>query len=495
LIIGVVSDGSARDLSSEIHPSTLRLILNLADKLNAGLLVADIVTPEPGLPLDQTGGAVVDLDVAPELDRFLPTGSELHARAMTGFLRWLYPEGTRSRIPLVAITGTNGKTTTCRMVANIMQAGGFHTGLACTDGIYIEGKLVESGDRSGSAGHHIVFESRNVNLGILETARGALAHSGIMFDWCNVSICLNVTKDHLGEYGVDTIDQMADLKRTVLEAARNAVVLNADDELCIGMLPFLSTPGICLVSIKSGVEKLAHIPGGATVFSVLEDIGGSDWLVLYDNGRRMPVIEAAQIPATYGGLATFNISNALHAIAACYLMGMDLETVKSGIRNFNMSFENTPGRLNFYDKHPFRVVMDFAHNTGSFGELCAFVNRLKISGRKLLMFQVRGDIEDKFITEIASVPAGYFDHYVCRTHPVYTGLDEEKVLALVKDALLDSGVADDQITTTTDPVFAVETMLQMGRKGDLLVFAPGSGQREDTWNQILHFEASQDIDI
>jgi len=489
-VIGVVSGEDGENVCNETHQSTLSLVLDLAEKSGAGMLVADIVTTDIGSPLKPQDGAIVDVDFAPELDRFLLAGSELHKQAMSAFVQWLYPQGARSRIPTIAITGTNGKTTTSRMITSIMQAGHFHTGFACSDGFYINQKLSEAGDLSGRGGHHRVFESREVNMGILETARGALAHSGFMFDWCNVSVCLNVTEDHLGEYGIETVEQMAELKRSVLESARDAVVLNADDELCISMLPFLSTPKICLVSMQSGVEELATIQGSMACFCILESIRCSDWLVLYDGDRRTPVIQTTQIPATFGGLAGFNICNALHAIAACYLMGLDLETVKEGLRTFRMSFESTPGRLNFYDEHPFTVIMDYAHNTDGISKLSAFVDQLKISGKKLLMFQVRGDKEDKNIKHFAAAAARHFDHYVCRTHPVYTGPDEQKVLTLMQDALLESGVNEQQITTTTDPSFAVKTMLQMGKKGDLLVFAPGAGQRLDTWNQITSFEST-----
>ena len=488
-VIGVVSVRDGENVRNETHPSTLSLVLDLAGKSGAGMLVADIVTTEIGSPLQHHDGAIVDVDFAPELDRFVLAGSELHKQAMSAFVQWLYPQGTKSRIPTIAITGTNGKTTTSRMITSIMQAGHFHTGFACSDGIYINEMLSEAGDSSGRGGHHRVFESREVSMGVLETARGALANSGFMFDWCNVSVCLNVTEDHLGQYGIETVEQMAELKRSVLESARDAVVLNADDELCISMLPFLFTPRICLVSMQSGVEELAAIQGSTDCFCILERIHSSNWLVLYDGDRRLPVIEAAQIPATFGGLAGFNICNALHAIAACYLMGMDLETVKEGLHTFRMSFESTPGRLNFYEGHPFTVIMDYAHNADGIGKLSAFVDQLKISGKKLLMYQARGDRSDKYIKHFTAAATPYFDHYVCRTHPVYTGPDEQKVLTLMQDALLESGVDKRQITITTDPAFAVETMLQMGKEGDLLVFAPGAGQRLDTWNQITSFDS------
>lgn len=486
-VIGVVSGRDGKNVYSETHPSTLGLVLDLVGKSGAGMLVVDIVTTAIGSPLQHHDGAIVDVDFAPELDRFLTAGSELHKRTMLAFVHWLYPHGARSRIPIIAVTGTNGKTTTSRMITNIMQTGHFNTGFACTDGIYINEELSLAGDQSGGAGHHKVFESREVNMGVLESPRGALAHSGFMFDWCNVSVCLNVTEDHLGEYGIETVEQMAELKRSVLESARDAVVLNADDEHCILMLPFLSTPRICLVSMQSGVEELAEIPGSMACFNILESIGGSDWLVLYDGDQRTPIIEVTQVPATFAGMAGFNVCNALHAIAACYLVGMDLETVKEGMRTFDMSFERTPGRLNFYEEHPFTVIMDYAHNPDGVSKLSAFVDQIRISGKKLLMFQARGDKEDTFVQKIAAAAAGHFDHYMCRTHPVYTGPDEQKVLALMQGALLEAGVFEQQITTTTDPAFAVETMLQMGRKGDLLVFAPGAGQRQDTWNRITSF--------
>ena len=486
-VIGVVSDGHIGDLSSMTHPSTLHMVLNLAEEMGTGMLVADVVTSEIGLPLQQLGGAVVDLDLVPELDRFLPAGSQLHATAMSGLVQWLYPEGAKSRIPTVAVTGTNGKTTTSRMIANIMQAGHFHTGLACTDGIYINGEQVKKGDSSGRGRHHRLFESRKVNFGVFETARGALAYSGFMFDWCNVSVCLNITEDHLGEYGIDTLDQMAELKRSVLERARDAAVLNADDERCIGMLPFLSASRNCLISMESGVGKLAEIPGSANCFSVLENIDGSSWLVLYDDGQRMPVIEAEQIPATFGGSAGFNISNALHAIAACYLLGTDPELIRKGLRSFSMGFETTPGRLNVYDGLPFRVIMDYAHNADGFRKLSAFVDRQQSSGRKIVMVAVAGNHMDEHVMAAAAELAGHFNHYVCRNYTGTRGRSPEEIPSLLKSGLCAAGVSDNAVTTIPDAAEAIQFCLNMAGSGDLLVLLPGNDEFESTWKQITAF--------
>lgn len=486
-LIGAAAERTGQDHSSEMHPETLRLALSLADSVGAGMSVIDIVTQDIRLPLQESGGAIVGLDISPELDSFLPADSDLHQKAMSAFVRWLFPEGTVSRIPLVSVTGTNGKTTTSRMIAKIMQTGQYITGLACTDGVYIDGELTEAGDKAGAGGHHRVFESHDVNLGVLETARGALAQFGFMFDWCNVAVCLNVTMDHLGSYGVETLEQMAELKRSVLERARDGVVLCADDDYCVSMLPFLSTPRICLASIASSVEELITVSKVASCFSVLEKIDGSDWLVLYDEGYRTAVVAVNDVPATFAGKASFNISNALHALGACYLMGVDIATIRAGLQGFELNYETAPGRLTFYDEHPFTVILDYAHNADGFSKLGAFVDQLEVEGKKIVMMQARGDYGEEFITQLATAAAGHFDHYICRSHPVFTGPDRLRVLALMKKALLESGVEESQVTTTTDPDFAVATTLQMGSDGDLLVFAPGMGQREETWKQIISF--------
>lgn len=489
-LIGVAASGTGQDLSSDMHPETLRLALSLVDTVSAGISVINIVTQDIHLPLEESGGAIVGLDTSPELDSFLLADSDLYQKAMTAFVRWLFPEGTVSRIPLVSVTGTNGKTTTSRMITKIMQAAQYTTGLACSDGIYIDGELTEAGDLSGAGGHHRVFESRDVTMAVLETARGALANSGFMFDWCNVAVCLNVTTDHLGRSGVDTLEQMAELKRSVLERARDGVVLFADDEYCVGMLPFLSTPRICLVSMASTVAELRSISNAASCFAMLEKIDGSDWLVLYDGGHRTTIIAVDEVPSTFGGKATFNISNALHALAACHLMGVDIETIRTGLRNYPISYETAPGRLNFYEEHPFTVILDYAHNADGFTKLGAFIDQLEVKGKKVVMMQARGDYGDDFVIQLATAAAGHFDHYVCRSHPVYTGPDPLGITALMKATLLNSGVEESQVTTTTDPEFALETTLQLGSEGDLLIFTPGVGQREETWKRIISFHTA-----
>ena len=171
-------------------------------------------------------------------------------------------------------------------------------------------------------------------------------------------------------------------------------------------------------------------------------------------------------------------------------MGVDIETIRTGLRNYLINYESAPGRLNFYQEHPFTVILDYAHNADGFTKLGAFVDQLEVKGKKVVMMQARGDYGDDFVLQLATAAAGHFDHYVCRSHPIYTGRDPLRVTALMKAALLNSGVEESQVTTTTDAEFALETMLQMGSEGDLLVFTPGVGQREETWERIISFHTA-----
>jgi len=476
-IIGVVSGGSGKNIRDETHSSTLRLVLSIARQLDVGILVAVVVSRDIASPLAEIGGLIADVEIAPQLDDFLPAGCELHDQAMTAFVRWLYPEGARSRIPTVAITGTNGKTTTSRMITNIMQTGGLHTGLACSDGVYINEIRSEAGDLSGIRGHHRVFESSEVNFAVLETARGALAHGGLAFDWCNVSICTNVTEDHLGEYGVETIAQMAELKRSVLECARDAVVLNADDEHCMEMLPFLSVPRVCLVSMQLGVEELAMIQGSKGCFSVLELIGETDWLVLYDGGQRMPIIEVSQIPATFDGTARFNVSNSMHAIAATYLLGIDIESLRIALGNFKVSQSLTPGRLNFFDDLPFRIIMDFAHNPDGVRQMCEFVDQQNVTGRKLIAFSGGSKRSDGQNKRTAQAVAGHFDYYFCKDyHPSKPPKSRFTGPQMQKD-LIEEGVPREITKVLTFGKDVVFEIFNACEPGDLLLFLVGNVEK------------------
>ncbi|NOR20174.1 MAG: hypothetical protein GQ538_08830 [Xanthomonadales bacterium] len=480
-----------------LHASLIDLSIAVNREVEGFPIVVSLLTGDVSQPLAQSGGCVVDFELGPDLERLTDQrselGSQLFDRTVEALLGWLFPGNGSARIPIIAVTGTNGKTTTTRMISHVMMAAGHKPGMVCTDGIYSNGRRVSNYDAGSLFGHADLLTLRGIDVAVLESHHRGILIRGFTFNWCDVAVCLNVTDDHLDEANIRSVKEMAVVKRALLERARYAAILNADDEQCLKMLDYMVADKVCLVSMLSSKDNLsAHRSKGHLCFCVLESVDGHDWVVIYDRVR-LPVMPVTSMPASFDGLALFNVSNAMHAIAASYMVGVNLKDIRSGMGDFNMSFETTPGRLNFYDGHPFRVLMDYAHNTDGMRQLSKFVGQLEVRGKKILMLQARGDIETKYVKGIATAAAGDYDHFVCRAHPLYPGTDKHRTPAVLKDTLMKAGVGEHQITVTTNPIFAVDTMLKMGTKGDLLVFTPGSGQpRLDNWKQIISFKSETD---
>ncbi len=476
-----------------LHPDIVRQCREAAGRLDCGLLCFTLVTEDPGLPLEVTGGAFVALDPAPRLDRLLPDAPDLLARAADGFIAWLYPRCEPSRIPLLAVTGTNGKTTTSRMLARIATEAGYRTGLASTAGVYIDSELRKAGDLAGLTGHHLLFESREIDFGVLEVARGAIAHSGFMYDRSDVGVCLNVTADHIGEFGVDTLQDMVQIKRSVLARARRAVVLNADYPTCLDMLPFAPGVRVALCSLTSSGEALLPRAGADGCACVIESDGAREWLVWYEGGRRQPILPVDALPAAQGGAARFNVSNAQHATAAALMQGLETDAVARALAGFDSTFENNPGRLNVYRGHPFTVIMDYAHNPDGMQQLLDTVDRMSPGARRILLYAGTGNRSDEEIAAHTRFPVGRIDHYVVRRYPGLTrGRGEEEVPLLMREVLLEAGVPERDVTLAIPPTEGVRIALGLARPGDVVIVSPGSKEFETMWKEVVSFVPDQE---
>jgi cyanophycin synthetase len=476
-----------RDVSAGVHPSIRAAALRAASALDIGLLVFTLVATDIGLPLGETGAAFVDMDVAPALDAFLPAGSPLLAAASAQFIEWLFPPGSASRIPLVAVTGTNGKTTTSRMIRAILEKAGFRPGLACSEGVYVGGQQpILAGDRSGLIGHYQLLADPAINCAVLETARGGLLKRGFGFDHCDVAVCLNVTRDHLEDCGINTVEQMATLKRSIVQRARQAVVLSADDPRCLAMAPFSNTKRLCLVSIERSIDDLRALAVQCDCYVVTEEIEGEEQLVLYDRDRRLPIVPGNNIPATHRGMARYNLSNALHACAACHLLdiGIDTGALAAGLEQFEMNFDNTPGRLNFYDGLPFRILLDYAHNPDGITRLCAFVDKLPAQGRKIVAFSAASYNPTEIIQGNAQAVAGHFDCYFCYNFLSNIKQEHLEIPSTLRATLLAQEVAPGNIFEAANGLEAIDRILQMAEAGDLVVFLSGHSDRREIWERI-----------
>ena len=403
--------------------------------------------------------------------RLIPANLDSAAEAL---LDRLFPVEESVRMPTIAITGTNGKTTTTRMTGHIMSVAGRKPGMVCTDGIFLNGEILEKGDICSRVGHLKVLTSKEVNVAVLETHQAGILTSGFAFRFCDIAVCLNVSEDHLGEVNIDTVEQMAEVKRALPERAKQAVVLNADDPHCHAMFDKVTAKQKCLVSMNSSREQLHALHGnGLACCCVLEMIDGRQWLVIYDKQLRLPLMTVDSIPATFAGAAHFMVSNAMHAITASYLSGVSLEVIKTVMISFDSSYDSTPGRLNVFDDLPFRIIMDFAHNPDGMHRFCEFIDRQNVTGRKLVAFAASTNRKDETIVGMGHSLAGHFDFYFCKEHIHQDGKKHRKVAGLLKQGLIEEGVAESQIAVKTSGKNIIFEIFDACQPGDLLVMLMG----------------------
>jgi len=354
--------GTAVDRTDVIHPANRAIAEQAAAVVGLDVCGIDFLSPDIRRPVRETGGGIVEVNAAPGFRMHLEPSSGTPRDVAAPVIDMLYPRGSRSRIPIFAITGTNGKSTTARMVSRILQQAGRNVGMTSTSGIYFNGHLMVEADASGPRSARTVLRNPAVDVAVLETARGGILREGLGFDGADVGAVLNVTADHLGLKGIDTVEDLAKVKGVVVEsvARRGYSVLNADDPMCHRIARH-ARGTIVWFSLAGGRDMSDHLrrhiaESGMAVVREPGSYGGC--IVLHRGGERIEVMAAADIPATLGGIADFNIANALAAVAMCAAQRLSTETIRDGLSAFSISFEDSPGRLNIHDAHGRRDAGD-----------------------------------------------------------------------------------------------------------------------------------------
>jgi len=467
-----------------ISPSTQDAAVAAARCFALPIAVVELVTTDPSVSLADSGGAFVGLDPAPDLAAYLVGKERIPVKAARRLLAQLFPPGTDGRIPVCAVTGTNGKTTTSRMAAKILQQAGYRVGLACTDGVYVNGNRVVEGTASGISGALAVFLSRDVDLAVLETSRGTLVSKGLAFDRCDAAACTNIASDHLDDEGIETLEQLANLKRLVVESATRCAVVNADDPLCVAMLPYVTAEHTCLTSTTNASAPLAsHVEGGGQAI-VLESAVNSRSIRLRDKEGSAAIIEPEKIPATWNGAAQHNVENAMFASALTLGLGVSAHIVRAALEQFSASVDETPGRINIYDKLPFRVILDFAHNPHGMRALCEFVQKLDPAGRRhLVVYWTRNTPRETDLKEAMKTVAPVFDRFICRDAAGTAEESEGRTARRVEQALIGAGVPPEAVRVIPNFETAIETALHEAAPGDLVVIITGS-KASDVWRQV-----------
>jgi cyanophycin synthetase len=477
--------GTATDVTDLVHPDNVEMAERAVKAIGLDVGGVDFLTTDITESYKDIGGAICEINAAPGY-RMHMAPSEGRPRDVAGpTLDMLFPPGSPSRIPIAAVTGTNGKTTTARMLAHIQKLAGHHVGLTSTDGVYIDGQRTVSGDMTGPVATRMVLSDPNVDVAVLEIARGGLLRAGMGVRHCDVGAVLNVKADHLGLRGIGTLEDLAKVKRIVVEVARETAILNADDPLCLKMADYTSAKNLCYVTMDPTHELVGeHIRAGGRGVVLESGIKGQ-MITIYDHGAHIPLLWTHLIPATLEGRALHNVQNAMFAAAMAFSMGLKLEDIRHGLRTFDTTFFQAPGRMNIFDEHPFKVILDYGHNPAAVEVMCQLVERLEVTGRRIVVLAAPGDRRDEDIADIGRIAAGHFDRYILRRDDQLRGRQPDEVPHLLRDALLAAGVAAEQILVIPDEQMAADTALREAQPGDLLLIFGDAITR--TWKQVIQF--------
>jgi len=460
----ISTGGTAIDRTDEVHPFNISLFERIARIIGLDVAGIDVVAPELSTPLTENGGGIIEVNAAPGFRMHLAPSDGIARNVAEHVIDMLFPPGTPSRVPVIAVTGTNGKTTTTRLIAHIVKNSGFNVGFTTTEGIYIGNSLIQPGDNTGPVSAQLVLKDPTVELAVLETARGGIIRAGLGFDRCDIGVVMNVTVDHLGLKDIETIEDMARVKAVVPRAVSESghAVLNADDELVYAMRE--DTPG--RVALFSMEEENPHIvehtqEGGiACVFE-------NGYVTLLKGRWKVRVEKVINIPLTYGGRAAFMIQNVLAATLAAYLQNISIEDIRVGLTTFVPSVAQTPGRLNLIEMGDFTVLIDFAHNPAGMEALQRFISKFP-NKTKIGVIGGTGDRRDDDIQLYGRMAAQMFTSVIVREDDDLRGRAAGDATRLVIEGIK-SVKPEMPIKEITDAREAINYALRHARKGELLV--------------------------
>jgi cyanophycin synthetase len=482
--------GTAIDMTDVVHPDNKTMAERAVKAVGLDIGGVDFLTADITQSYKDIGGGIVEINAAPGF-RMHVAPSEGKPRDVAGkVIDMLFPPSVPKRIPIAGITGTNGKTTTSRMLAHILKSAGHVVGMTSTDGVYVDGQLSVKGDMTGPVSSQIVLRDPSVDIAVLETARGGIARSGLGYRECDVAACINVQEDHLGLRGIDTLEQLAEIKRIVVEVATDSVVLNADDPLCLKMAEHTKAKHLCYVTMNTGHSLVReHIRAGGRAVVLEKGING-DMITIFDNGTHIPLLWTHLIPATLEGKALHNVQNAMFAAALAYCLEKPLEAIQQGLRTFTTTFYQAPGRMNVFDEHPFRVILDYAHNADGVRCMSELASKLEVKGKRITVLAGPGDRRDEDIVNIAKAAAGHFDIYICKADDNRRGRGENEVAELLVSSLKAEGIDESKIYCISDEVEAINKGLESASTDDLLMVFGDAITR--CWKQIINFNSGNE---
>ena len=424
--------GTSTDVTDEVHPANIIMCERIARIIGLDICGIDIMATDLRSPVKENGGAILEVNAAPGFRMHIDPSIGLPRNVAEPVVDMLFPKGSAGNIPIIAITGTNGKTTTTRLTAHIAKTAGYKVGYTTSDGVYIQNQLMMKGDCTGPISSQFVLKDPTVDFAVLECARGGILKNGLAFQNCDVSIVTNISADHIGLGGIDSMEQMAKVKAVVPETTfkHGYAILNADDDLVYAMKDGLSC-NVAYFSMDENnprIVKHAKDGGYAAVFE-------NGYITIMKGTWKIRVIKVTDVPVTYAGKALHNIMNCLPAVLSTYFWrNIEIEDIRLALQTFIPSSTQTPGRLNLFQFKHFQFLVDFAHNPAGLELLCDFVSKLD-GEPKVGIISGTGDRRDEDIKELGKISGRYFDEIIIRQDKNLRGRTAEEIVNLLVEGI------------------------------------------------------------
>jgi cyanophycin synthetase len=427
--------GTSVDVTDMMHPENIFICERISRVIGLDVCGVDIMAENLTQPLKENGGCILEVNAAPGFRMHLAPSEGLPRNVAAPVIDMLYPPGKESRIPIIAVTGTNGKTTTTRLLAHIVKNNGYKVGFTTSDGIYVQNHMMEIGDTTGPISAEYILKDPTVEFAVLETARGGILRSGLGFSRCDIGIITNIQEDHLGLNDIHNLDDLARVKATVVKSIKKDgwAILNADDTYCLKIAKEL-TCNIAYFSLDEDSEIVKNLSKEGKTVAVYEN----GFLTIKKGEWKIRVERATLVPLTLGGKAKFMIANALAATLAGYLYGFKTEDISLSLQTFIPSAAQTPGRMNIFEFKKFKVLIDFAHNPSGYLGVEDYLNSVEAS-KKIGIIAGVGDRRDEDIRDCAKIAARMFDHIIIRQEKHLRGRTEEELIGLILDGIAQSG--------------------------------------------------------
>jgi cyanophycin synthetase len=427
--------GTSTDVTDMMHPENIFLCERISRIIGLDICGIDIMAPNLTEPLKVNGGCILEVNAAPGFRMHLAPAEGLPRNVASPVIDMLYPLGKPSRIPIIAITGTNGKTTTTRLIAHIIKNNGFKVGFTTSDGIYIQNHMMEKGDTTGPLSAEYILKDPSVEVAVLETARGGILRSGLGFNSCDIGIITNLQGDHLGINDIDTIEDLARVKSVVVKSVKKNgwAILNADDVNCMKIAKDLDC-NIAYFSMDETSSNSKKLTKQNKILAVYEN----GFITIKKGEWKIRIERAAHVPLTFGGKAKYMIANVLAASLASYLYGFKTDDISLSLKTFLPGAAQTPGRMNIFEFKKFKVMIDFAHNPTGYLGIEDFLSSVDAK-KKIGIIAGVGDRRDEDIRECAQIAGRMFDHIIIRQEKHLRGRTEENITGLILEGLNASG--------------------------------------------------------